>query len=269
MKRLVLTLVAGSLAAAAIAKSPPPPVQPDSKWVVNFADDQCIAIRQYSTPYGTTIYRFEQPLLGNWGIVFLMFPKGPTTDRDWGMFTPSWPGRVAAANKPATYSVGSFADGRRFLTFPMTDIPQADQFDMILNFSHNDGIAIHMKQWVSVRQLLESCSSDLRKAKGFPEKEYSLVVTHAVGDIIKSLSDDDYPRDAIRNHQQGEVRIFYWIEVDGSITDCKIDKSSGFALLDQATCVAAKRTKFVPARDANGRPIREPSYSTIRWALPE
>jgi protein TonB len=53
---------------------------------------------------------------------------------------------------------------------------------------------------------------------------------------------------------------------DGDILDCRIARSSGLALLDQATCAAARRRlRYRPAQDAAGRPVQAWSYGNHTW----
>lgn len=53
---------------------------------------------------------------------------------------------------------------------------------------------------------------------------------------------------------------------DGSIRDCRIARSSGLAILDQATCAAARRRlRFRPARDTAGRPVEGWSFGDFTW----
>jgi protein TonB len=73
------------------------------------------------------------------------------------------------------------------------------------------------------------------------------------------LSDDDYPKDALRQ------------EIDGTTAfRLTITTSSGSASLDNATCAKLmERARFTPARDAKGRPAADTYDGRITWRLPD
>ena len=81
-----------------------------------------------------------------------------------------------------------------------------------------------------------------------------------------SLRGLDYPSRARRSGAGGSVTVRYWVEIDGSVTGCTITKSSGNAELDQATCgLIERRFRYEPARDAQGRLVRDVSGGTHVW----
>lgn len=84
------------------------------------------------------------------------------------------------------------------------------------------------------------------------------------------LSDDDYPKEAIRSEEEGTVTFRLEIGADGKPTDCAVTVSSGSAVLDATTCrIMTERPRFRPARDAKGRPTTDQVTSTVRWVLPD
>lgn len=58
----------------------------------------------------------------------------------------------------------------------------------------------------------------------------------------------DYPELARRAGMEGKVIVEAIVDVDGSVIDAKIFKSSGIPILDEAAIVAARRSKFTPAK---------------------
>jgi len=84
------------------------------------------------------------------------------------------------------------------------------------------------------------------------------------------FSDDDYPLEAVRNEEQGTVAFALSIGVDGGITGCTIESSSGSPLLDATTCrLLTERARFTPAKDKKGKPTTDTLRSRITWRLPE
>lgn len=76
---------------------------------------------------------------------------------------------------------------------------------------------------------------------------------------------DNLP-DAARFGLDGPISVELAVDKTGSVSDCRIVKSSGHDMLDEHTCgLLLSRARFRPAADTNGRPIAAAfSYST-KW----
>jgi TonB family protein len=84
------------------------------------------------------------------------------------------------------------------------------------------------------------------------------------------VTNDDYPEEAIRNKEQGNVTFRLDIGSDGMPTGCSVTDSSGSPTLDATTCrILMERARFQPARDANGKPTTDSFSSRVRWVLPD
>lgn len=82
------------------------------------------------------------------------------------------------------------------------------------------------------------------------------------------IRDRDYPREARDAGIQGDLTTRYVISPNGRITDCRIVRSSGSALLDATTCrLVMERFRYSPARDASGRKISEVHFDDHHWRL--
>ena len=83
------------------------------------------------------------------------------------------------------------------------------------------------------------------------------------------VQEGDYPAEALKKGEQGEVRFMLTVTVDGRVRACEIVASSGSRSLDATTCrIVAKRARFAPARDAQGKPIEGKYPGRINWVLP-
>lgn len=70
------------------------------------------------------------------------------------------------------------------------------------------------------------------------------------------LTEDDYPKAALRKEEQGTVVIALDVDATGTPRGCAVTRSSGSASLDQGTCQLFKeRARFSPARDRRGRAV--------------
>lgn len=84
------------------------------------------------------------------------------------------------------------------------------------------------------------------------------------------FSTDDYPVEAMRQEAEGSVGVVLRVSVGGGVTDCIVEKSSGWPSLDWQTCrILWARARFTPARDGKGRAVESATRSTIRWLLPD
>ncbi len=83
------------------------------------------------------------------------------------------------------------------------------------------------------------------------------------------ISSDDYPPSALRNEEQGTVRVRLNVDTSGRVTGCSVSQSSGSSQLDQTTCrLLQRRARFTPARDNQGQPIADTVTSPpIRWQI--
>lgn len=83
------------------------------------------------------------------------------------------------------------------------------------------------------------------------------------------VSDRDYPRQARDLGLQGKTRLRLGVDVKGCASDCEILVSTGFAVLDNATCtLMLKNARFKPATNEKGDPVPTDFETQIVWALP-
>lgn len=69
----------------------------------------------------------------------------------------------------------------------------------------------------------------------------------------------DLPRDLRQSHRGGELELVYRVNVDGTVSNCRVTTSSGLPSLDAQTCrLITERFRFRPSRNADGRPV--PGY---------
>jgi protein TonB len=68
--------------------------------------------------------------------------------------------------------------------------------------------------------------------------------------------------------KQGIVDFTLDVGADGRVTGCTINRSSGSAHLDSATCgLMRSRARFTPAHDARGVPVPDKVSGKIMWRL--
>lgn len=84
-------------------------------------------------------------------------------------------------------------------------------------------------------------------------------------DIVRPA---DYPREAIRRKQEGQLWFRLDVDARGRITGCTVLKSSGHALLDRAACdVYRRRARYKPAREPSGGPRAGTDQRSVIWRI--
>lgn len=84
------------------------------------------------------------------------------------------------------------------------------------------------------------------------------------------IMSEDYPMEALRNEWQGTSAIEWTVDRRGRVVDCRVARSSGHAILDEAACDAiTARGRYKPARNAEGRRTEAQMSRRVVWRLPE
>ncbi|MBI1403560.1 MAG: TonB family protein [Porphyrobacter sp.] len=83
------------------------------------------------------------------------------------------------------------------------------------------------------------------------------------------VTDADYKTRWIREGLTGKAAFALAIDAAGKVTACKVTRSSGHAVLDEATCdLVSKRARFDAARDGTGKPVAGSFTGSITWRIP-
>lgn len=92
----------------------------------------------------------------------------------------------------------------------------------------------------------------------------------ADGRVTATISDDDYPISALRSELQGATRVLLGFDGQGQAVSCQPIGSSGYALLDNATCqLASTRVRYMFAPGKGGYEGVRFVRTHVRWIIPE
>jgi TonB family protein len=108
-------------------------------------------------------------------------------------------------------------------------------------------------------------------AAAMPTVVNGVVVTGptSVGDVPSWISSDDYPLAAIEAGEEGTVSVRLIVDKTGKLSGCTIKKSSGSAVLDEATCaVLSRNARFRPVVNSRGQPVQGVFQRAVVWKLP-
>ena len=82
------------------------------------------------------------------------------------------------------------------------------------------------------------------------------------------LSYADLPATVRAQGVQRSVSVEYYVNVDGRVSGCRVDRSSGDAQVDAVTCaLIEKRYRFRPSLDAVGRAVRSIVTETASYVV--
>ena len=93
----------------------------------------------------------------------------------------------------------------------------------------------------------------------------ALAANRAVAEF-NSCAKPVWPKESLRNGEQGMVQLAFLIGVDGSVRDTRIERSSGHPLLDQAAQDGLALCKFKPATE-NSQPVERWTRMQYVWTL--
>jgi TonB family protein len=83
------------------------------------------------------------------------------------------------------------------------------------------------------------------------------------------VSSKGYPAQAALRREHGSTIVEIDVDAKGSLTNCRVSRSSTFEDLDKAACDSMPRAKFKPAIDTAGNPISGTTTLTLHWILPD
>jgi hypothetical protein len=246
----------------------PEPLQPTSKWVVDFADNQCAALRSFgSEKEPVRLALKSSPTSGVVQISLVL--NGPTAEvvQEESLLT-------FGSGKPVKLKQLRFKSGNttvRRINLGPAEVEALSQSNTltwrILGKSHE----LAPGAMGPVMKMMALCRDDLRKywnidpgpAAKVKEKPRPLKF------LASAFSTDDYPSQAVRNGDEGQTGIVLLVDEKGRLADCMIEETSNIATLDAMACfVIHDRVKFAPAVGTDGKPVRSYLTQRIRWIMP-
>lgn len=261
---MVIPIMAMALAAAPVS----PPLK-GSAWTVEFADTLCALAKTYKTPAGMILLVFKAPLIGrNYGILVVR-PGGAATVATWheGFIVKPGGGKVG----PFPLQSFTSASGKRIMRFSIDAEKYAlaeDGSTLTLDLGSEGMFSFAVPSFPKALATLEDCTKGLRQEFGIDQQIVDRVAVDAKP-LSPLFSPNDYPRDALRQGEQGTVGVLAFVGTDGRVSGCRVIETSNSHSLDSQTCaVLNRRARYEPARDASGMKMLAPIYTRVRWVLP-
>ncbi len=245
------------------------PLQPVKAWVLDYADAQCAAGRDYGDPQNpiTLIVR-PMPKGDTYELQLIRKTIGPALAEenegsvDFG----------SGAMKVSALHYGSATDKLDIYQYRLSTAQmQSARTASVVTFhaAHAPDATLSLSSVPALLTGLDACRDDLQRYWNVDGRGIVKVAQPAHGDVRFVFKADDYPADAVQTLSEGVAQYLLFIDASGKVAACYVFKPSGVALLDAMGCqVLRKRAKFTPARDASGKAVRD-SYLTppVTWRL--
>ena len=244
-------------------------LRPVAPWVLNYADAQCVASRDYATAGGPLTLAIRPAPNGMTYEIFAI-RKSPAP-----MFAEELQGTVDFGSG----SIKSWLLHYRIPTNKLEafkfriqalEMAQARNATAVtLHINGGSEFSFSLEAMPDLLKGLDACTADLKSYWNMDGSEVSSIAVAAKGDIRSIFTADDYPDEALSRQQQGSAQFLLLIDEAGKVAACHVTLPSGVPVLDAMGCVAIQeRARFKPARDRNGKPIRS-SVTTppITWRI--
>jgi hypothetical protein len=248
-----------------------PPMAPAAKWVVNFADAQCVASRDYGSGGDKLTLLLKPSPLGNvMQIGFARSGEKPVAEQV--------PARLRVDDgKPISTSALIFGTENgagkvmHLINLPWKDYAPLREANRVTFYLEGQPQAsLQLTQMKELSKAIDACLQDLQEVWNVGETREARLRQVAKADLpLRSIiSPDDYPDTALTNLQGGQLKYVLLIDEKGAVADCTIDHTSGHASLDAQSCHVIKtRAKYSPAIDAQGKPVKSTETGKILWLI--
>ena len=280
------------LASAPLHAQAPPLLEPTTPWNVDYADSECRLLRTFGSGDKAVTLRLARG--GNTGTIDMVVA---------GRGVPVLPQRLpiemkldpqGPAQRVSGYSMAIPGGGGRFVRWFDADLNLLEHANenQIVQFSNSKAFSVRLNLTMvhAALKALDTCYSDLLAGWGAsPEDVAILMATQDAsstgsGEVTAQRLDlpkpkgnpgawattADYPTDALRQEQSGNVTVMLKVDAMGLPTFCVVVVSSKVASLDTATCkVLQSRAKYKAALDAAGKPRQSVRIERIRWSIPQ
>jgi hypothetical protein len=260
-----LALVAGSPSQAA-----PAPHAPTGKWVVDFAESQCLASRNYGPP-GQPLYLVLKPSPMGQVMQISIVRKAKGGDAI----------QVPATlrfdeQEPIKSSMLAFTSSKDGVRINLVNLPieafaparQAKGVSVRSAGELNESFAL--AQMAPLMAAIDRCVVSLQQHWNIGEANGAKLKERASSkaNLATYVRNEDYPAVALQNREMGEVGFALLIDATGKIADCMVIATSGVASLDAQSCATmTSRAKFNPAIGTDGKPAKDALTARIRWVV--
>ena len=254
-----LTAIGAALAWSSIAAAAPPPpsqlMQPVDKWQLDFGDTQCTAARSFGDAAGPVVLGIVPALNGSYYKIMVSVPRaGPPYAKE-AKGTVDF-GRGPIASELLYFGKSGVKQSVYQVVLSAAQMAQAEGATGMTVSADRASYGFVLADVGPLLAGLRECNADLKKYWNMGQAP-AVTAGEPLGDIRTVLTARDYPTQAQWVKPSSSVQFQLLIDEKGAIARCDAVAPSGAQVLDSTGCqVIAGRTKFKPAKDAAGKPVR-------------
>jgi len=247
----------------------PTPLQPTTPWDLDYGEANCTALRDYGDPaHPITLAIKPSPSGETYELLVGRKRYGPE-------FAEEYEGSVDFGRGPIKAWLLHYGGNRTKLSLDQFRITAAQMADaqnaksVTLRSTSAGDLTFALANMPELLKGLEDCTADLKHYWNFDGPGRARIAVPSKGEIRSIFRPQDYPAEAMRNHQEGRVQFMLLIDEQGKVAACHIVQASGVPVLDGMGCqVIVERAKFKPALDPQGKPVRS-AYVTppVVWKI--
>lgn len=257
---------------------------PTGKWVVDFADAQCVASRNYGSEKEPLYLVLKSPALGD-VLQIGIIRQGSLAEPMQVEGSIRFDGSRAIRTNLLEYGANKVGQQALLVNLPADQQGPLRAAKSMRIHSGGEGAVTRSKAVASgphtdetfalsqIPQLLtmmDTCVADLRKFWNVHDGP-GLAPTLKEGprgDLASLFSPDDYPGIAAFKSQMGTLQMVLLIDEAGKVADCTVIETSRIASLDAQSCIIVRqRAKFSPAVGLDGKPAKSAFRQRITWRL--
>jgi TonB family protein len=262
--RLILLLAAAGLTAQTAPA--PAPVTPQfataGQWVVDYSLTGCVLQRSFSDGKETISFGIV-PLTGSESVSIALISSSPTRFRRSGKAALT-PTPTGTATKGDFFSMINKGKALAYVRASRSDIAAWTGAARLTVAAGGMPATLPMPGLRKALAAMATCETDLIKSWGFDPAE--AVTPPQPIDPQRWITDEDYPRMALMRGLGGQTDFRVTVSPEGKPLECFIVLSSLAPELDDKACSRIMaRSKFVPARDKAGNPVRGLYSNQVRW----
>lgn len=241
---------------------------PAGKWKVEYADSMCVASRAFGPATDPIVFGIR-PWPSSDVVELVLIRKDAGVIRPIGGHGSML---LAPSGKSATGIYSSVSDprtGQRVTELRLTaeEVAEMATAVTVTIATGKQSVTLAPTAIPKVLPVLKSCSENLLQSWGIDPRESEAVATPAKA-IPGSLTGDFYPAAAVPIRAQGTATVVWTTGVNGRATECRVVASSGYAMLDEASCKVTVSARYTPAIGKDGKPMISHSTRRVTWVLP-
>jgi TonB family protein len=233
------------------------PLQPTKPWVLDYAETECLAYREYGNPdHPLTLGVRPAPNGETYELLIGRQRSGPD-------FAEEIQGKVDFGVGPIKAWLLHFGDSKKKrdiyqYRISADEMAQAGHASKLsLRAEEQPDLAFSLEAMPALLKGLQDCNANLQQYWNMGAEAGGRIASLSKGDIRSIFSSSDYPGQALQLNQEGTAQYLLLIDEKGSVAACHVERASGVPMLDAMGCQAIRqRAKFEPARDVQGKGVR-------------